>query len=450
MRFRSTWILLGLLVAVVAYFLLVERHRGARDDGPGGAGTTLLPYGPEEVERIVLVNPAKERIVVERRGDEEWMITRPTVTRAAVEMIDVLLMQLVPGIKLEEFRDVPDPGDFGFDAPYATVILSAHGRARPDTITAGDTVPTSPRCYVRLGSSRTVVITRELTHGAVDKSLYDLRDKNLLDAGIDEIDGLTVMNGPSLIELSRKNGEWLFTASGLRADRLVIESSLLALTTAIIHAFAREDLTGLASFGLINPPRRLIVDAGGRRISLSFGASDPRMVYVVRSGLDKVLQVPADLLRIFALGPSAFRAKDLSLADPAAVSRLSAESNGGTVLLVKRDGSWRFTAPAPAAAPSAAADTASSTAVGELLGALVSMKFEEVFDPAAAPPEVRGGTPAITFVLWDGQDRVIDEIMVASSTEGFEIGSSTSTAAVGRLKRGSVERISRLLSRLGG
>ena len=107
------------------------------------------------------------------------MIVHPTRTPASKSTIDSFLFQIVPGLKMEVFPAAANLGDFGFDDPFATVILSAAGSRYPDTIYVGDKTPTSSKCYIRLGSSRDVIITRELTHNVMNKNLFHLRDKNL-------------------------------------------------------------------------------------------------------------------------------------------------------------------------------------------------------------------------------------------------------------------------------
>ena len=82
MKFRSTWILIIVCAMVTAYYFLFEHRREEKGGQPTMESETVLPYNREDVESIVLINPAGERIALERDG-EEWMIVHPTRTPAS-------------------------------------------------------------------------------------------------------------------------------------------------------------------------------------------------------------------------------------------------------------------------------------------------------------------------------------------------------------------------------
>lgn len=439
MKFRSTWILIIVFAVVAAYFFFIEQRRHETEMRRMVESKNVLPYDRGDVEKIVLINPMKERIVIERDG-EEWKIVQPTRTKGSKPTIDAFLLQVVPGLKLETFFDVERIGDFGFDDPFATAILFARGRAHPDTIYIGDKTPTSARCYMRLGSSRDIVITRELTHNVMNKSLYHLRDKNLLDVGSDEIDRLTIVNGPARISLLWRNGAWYMDESGSRADGLTVARFINALTSSIVHGFVREDLKDAEQFGLRNPYRSLIIVAAGNEITISFGRTEDRMVYAVRSGVDKILSLREDLLYIFSLDELALRAKEITVIEMDEVKGIRAEIDGTVIAVTDRGTGWRSVG--GDSTPVAPHD------VRRLLDALRGARFEELFDAALAPPEIGDGTGSISLILEDGSGGTIDRIMLATSTAGYEFASSTSAIAIGRLNDGTVARIRQLIDRL--
>lgn len=441
MKFRSTWILVIVLALIAAYFFLVEQRRQETKPPETGESRNVLPYGREDIERIVLINPAGERIIMERAG-EEWTIVQPTRTRASKPTIDAFLLQVVPGLKLETFPDVQNLGDFGFDDPFATVIFSARGRTHPDTIHIGDKTPTSAKCYARLGSSRTVLVTRELTHNVMNKTLYHLRDKNLFNIVSDDIDHLTVLESAARIALTKQDRVWRFDGSRLRADNLTLEQYLNTLTSAIVHGFIREDPTGLARFGLKNPYRKLIIDAGGNTITVAFGRTEERLVYALRSGIDEVLRLPDNLLHIFTMDRDMLRAKEITFTEMDEVKGIRVEMGDTVIAVAERGALWHFTIPH--------SSPAGQHAVKHLLSTLRSIRFEELFDATLAPPEVRDDAASISITLEDASGGTIDLIMIATSTAGYEFGSSTSALVFGRLADGTVARIRRLIDRLRG
>lgn len=439
MKFRSTWILVAVLAIVASYFFLVEERNKKKEARRKTETRNVLPYGRDEVEKIVLINPQKDRIVMERDG-EGWTITHPTRTKGSTPTIDAFLMQIVPGLKLEEFFDIEDLGAFGFDDPFATVILTAGGSEHPDTMYIGDKTPTSAKCYIRIGSSRDVVITRELTHNAMNKTLYHLRDKNLLDVGIGAIDRLTIRNGGSRITLIKRESEWRIDDSPYRADRLTIEQYLNSLTSAIIREFTREDLGERGSFGLASPIRELVLGVDGDEITISFGTIEDNMVYVIRGGIEKVLRVEANLLSIFYVDEGMLRSRDLTSFDINDVKTIRAETGDTLIVMVREGHIWR--------APGSEHVTIAQHVVKRLLNELRFIRYEELFDAASAPPEIQDDATAITITLEDESGGEIDLIMIGRAVAGYEIGSSASAKAIGRLPEGTGTRISRLLLQL--
>ena len=441
MKFRSTWILIIVLGIVAAYFFLVEEPRRETNLQRIGESKNVLPYGREDIEKIILINPVKERIVMERDG-EEWTIVQPVRTKGSNPTIDAVLMQIVPGLKIETFPGVTNLGDFGFDDPFATVVLFARGRKNPDTIYVGDKTPTSARCYVRLGSSHDILITHELTHNVVNKSLYHLRDKNLFKIGAGEIDRLDIQNGPVRISLIKRDGEWRFDESKRRADGMTVAQYLNALASAIIYGFVLEDLTDLEQYGLKNPDRKLVIGAAENEFTLSFGRTEERMVYAVRSGIDKVLRLRDDLLSLFSMDDTALRAREFAFFERDDVKGISIDIAGTVITAADRGNGWRIAG--PDSIPLVPLE------VQRLLGTLRGIRFEELFDATHAPPEIEDGAASISITLEDANGGTIDRMMLATSTAGYEFGSSTSAMTIGRLRGGTVTRIGQLIDRLRG
>ena len=133
MRSKSTWLLLAVLTVIAAYFFLVDRetriigHRSPRESN------NVLPYGRNEIDRFVLINPYGDRIEMEKPGSE-WMIVSPVLTDAAQSTIDALLMQMLPGRKMDLFAGVTDLSLYGLENPYATLIFHPIDGDSPDTL----------------------------------------------------------------------------------------------------------------------------------------------------------------------------------------------------------------------------------------------------------------------------------------------------------------------------
>ncbi|MCK4350742.1 MAG: hypothetical protein KAX13_07780, partial [Candidatus Krumholzibacteria bacterium] len=70
MRFKSTWVLLAVLILIAAYYFLLDEKTRVTRDLERYDSKKVLPYGRNEIDRFVLVNPYGNRIELEREGTE--------------------------------------------------------------------------------------------------------------------------------------------------------------------------------------------------------------------------------------------------------------------------------------------------------------------------------------------------------------------------------------------
>jgi hypothetical protein len=97
MKFKAaTWIMLATLVAIAAYFFLVDEKGRKTREREHLSGRKLFSYTRAEVERFVLINPQGERIEAARNGSD-WRIVSPVEAPGDQPEIASFLDQVVPG-----------------------------------------------------------------------------------------------------------------------------------------------------------------------------------------------------------------------------------------------------------------------------------------------------------------------------------------------------------------
>ena len=438
MKFRSTWILFIALVCIALYFFLVEERRRDTEEKETRASRRILPYHPRDVKRFVFINPDSDTIQIERK-DTDWNIVAPVITDAANPSIESLLMQIVPGRKLDEFQEVSNLEDYGLSRPFATVILFAENDARPDTIHVGDKTPTRSSCYVQLGSSRTVLVAQEITHNVMNKTLYHLRDKNFFHIRKESIDSLAIHSGGSVISLNREGDDWWLQSPRARADRALVDGYLFTLTDAIIRKFVREDTNELGQFGLAYPMYELTVRRGTEITKMAFGTREGDQVYVVRSGLEKVFLLEDKVLEVFEWTKDSIRAMNLAFFNIGEVMAFRYETEEMTLACEARNGMWHMVGTdTPALQP---------YDVQTLLRKLTSIKFVKII--TETPPAGKRLDPFLLSVTLEDRDgRLIDTITIAAHDDSLEIGTSISAHAVGQLKKGTLNDIRRIFDRI--
>ncbi len=440
MNFKATtWILIAALAAVAAYFFFVDEKHRAQEVAERSLGRTLFTYRAEEVEGFVLVNPKGERIEAVRDG-AGWRIVAPVETPGAGPEISSFVAQIVPGIKSSELENIRVFADYGLERPFATLIVRRAGGAAPDTLFVGDATPAGAKCYVRMGSAPRVLLSSELTRNLMNKGLFHLRDKNFLPEGHAAVDGVEIRSASKRIALIREAGRWLLAPGRARANGPMIESYLSRLTDAVIHEFVREDTGDLASYGLASPAGEIVLTEGRETVTIAFGSRKDYLVHAVRTGLDKVVALEADLLEPFAWNAAGLRAPNLAFIDEDSVQTLRYETSDTSIVFERADRAWRI-----AGRETPAVRTGEVNALIRTLGGAA---FERILkEPLPYDGVFERST--LRVVLADARGTVIDRIAITVRGDGSEIGASVSANAVGALERGTAAGIGAIFERIG-
>lgn len=433
MRFKSTWILLAVLTLIAAYYFLVDETIRLTRDRDRRDSKKVLPYGRNEIDRFVLVNPYSDRIELEREGTE-WMIVSPVRTDAAQSTIDAMLTQLLPGHKLELFAGVTDLSPYGLEEPYATLIFHPVNGDRPDTLFVGDKTPTSPSCYVRIGVSDTVLIVREMTHDVVDKNLYHLRDKNFLYIPSSTIDSFRIDDDGYSRTLSRMFTGWRMSKSGIWANDVLVESYLSGLTLAIVRGFAREDLDSLGAYGLDPPSGEISIFQAGEEIRISFGARKGDLVHATRTGIDKVLLLEEKFFSILDWTLDEMRSKILSFFEPADVKEIICEFPNRTITLLREPSGW--------SSSGIPVELEKPLNILRMIKAARFESFTEKLDDGLSGPK---GPFSLRITLKGSGGEQLEKITFYSTSSGLEEASSSSAGMRGNIAPGILTEIERYL-----
>lgn len=440
MRFRgTTLILVGALVAIAAYFFLVEEPgRKAREE-KSHLSTKLFPYAAADVDRFILANPRGERVEAERVPGG-WKVVYPVEAPGDAPTIDAFIGQVVPGRRGEE---IPNPGslsDYGLSTPFATLMVRRAGAQAYDTLFVGDKTPTSSNSYVQIGSAGPVTISSEITHNVMNKNLYHLRDKNFISLPTDSVTALSVRGGPRPLSLAREGRDWWFADRRVRADRVKVEPYLTELSQAVVYEFTRERLDSLAALGLAPVKREIVVARGSGKTRIAFGAAKDDKVYAMRDGLEKVVLLTGTLAAPFDWTPANLRAMNLSFFDVDSVRGVTYETPDTNVTFLKIGSKWS----------TANGDTLSikSWEVNALLRKLQTTAFDRIVSEPLAAGDRRLASPRLRVTLRDGRSDVIDEVVVAGA-KGAPLGSSTSANCIGALPAGALDAIVAIFGRIG-
>ncbi len=273
-----------------------------------------------------------------------------------------------------------------------------------------------------------------MTHNVVNKNLYHLRDKNLLNVGSEAVDSLRVERHGDVMLLSRRGRSWWVGDPPVRADEQLIEKYLNTLTLAIIRGFPGEDLSGLDRFGLERPARRIVLSENGLETEISFGETFEDQVYATRSGLDKVILLEQKMLEPFDWTMHDVVSRRLSFFEFDDIARIAIETAGAKISIERGPDGWRL-----------GETPVREAKVQTFLRMLQTIRFESITergigDPATIP------TPSPLRIALEGEGGfTIEHISFFRTDGGGERAASLTADASGPVGSGTIAQLEELV-----
>lgn len=313
---RTTWILLGLAVACLLGYFLLDNIQQLRQEQQAERAR-LFHFATDTIARIE-IRQQKEgepvrgsgaeylEILLERNPEEEgsrWRIVSPIQSAALDFPIEQLLntfSRLTPQITLE---GVTDLAAFGLDQPRHQIALFPK-EGDPYRLAIGNDNFDGSGFYAQPEGGQ-VVLLSSAQKGSLLPSLLALRDKTLLRFDTAEVKALQVQLAeaePEVVRLQRQDDTWqIVQPRELPADEINVNRLLNTLARLQAVEFPAETQTDLAPYGLEQPSARLTVELeGGKTLKVALGSEKDGQVYVITSehpAVATLLTSTADILR---------------------------------------------------------------------------------------------------------------------------------------------------------
>src|SRR5262245_12014679 len=183
-RWRTTWILVGLALALFAFIAVFERHLPL--GGTGARATDPLPaFKLADVTNVTLRFTNELLLRAERSsGVSPWELTDPIRYPAQTHAIERLLHQLetlVPHTRISQEEMVAarrSPAEYGLDLPQATLTLQFQGQRKE--IHFGSKTPVGDQVYMQTSHDPTVFTGPAELFDRLPRAANDWRDTTLI------------------------------------------------------------------------------------------------------------------------------------------------------------------------------------------------------------------------------------------------------------------------------
>ncbi len=306
---RSTWILLGLAVAALLGYFLLDNFQQVRQQQQAERAR-LFHFSPDTIARIEIRQQKEgepEEILLERTPEAQegsrWRIIRPIQSAALDFPVEQLLntfSRLTPQMTLEGAEDL---AAFGLDQPRHQLTLFPK-EGDPYGLAIGNDNFDGSGFYAR-PEGKAVVLLASAQKGSLLPSLLALRDKTLLRFDTAAVKALQVQLAeaePEVVRLQRQEDTWqIVEPRVLPADDLNVDRLLNTLSRLQAVEFPAETKTELGSYGLEDPSARLTVELkDGKTLTVALGEEKEGQVYVITSehpAVAALLTSTADILR---------------------------------------------------------------------------------------------------------------------------------------------------------
>ncbi len=147
MSYRSTAILLAVLVVLGGIVYSVMRQPAPDQSGAASQSTPVVTFSPQDATKIVVSSADKTTEIARTSGT--WAIVRPEATPADAARVEGWIDQLGNLTAERVVDDVTDLGTYGLNQPRLNVEVDLAG-GKTIRLAFGDKTPDGGAYYVRL------------------------------------------------------------------------------------------------------------------------------------------------------------------------------------------------------------------------------------------------------------------------------------------------------------
>lgn len=404
MRTRTALIYLAVFLVLAGYYYYFEVVR--RQDRPRPPGVFQLQG--KEITALKLQRADGEQVSAVKNG--HWHLEEPIKTRAddaAIKGLLATLRSLAPERQVEGAAGDLEP--FGLQNPKMRISFQAGDSWH--RLDIGARTPVGDHYYGGSDQSEGIFLLSAGTERSLDKTLFDLRSKDLLTLKSEEVDRLEI-GGPDghLLVVRRDDGNWQAPAAPeMKISSSRVESFLSTLTWLRAQSFVGQEQIPESNFGLDPPRFEITLAAQGRTETLRLGkATESEGIYARSDTLLAVVTVDESLADKIPGSLADLEDRTLFAFDMEEVKVISLELGSKTARIHREDDDWKWVGAEGPEEPE-------TWRVRSLLWKIQELEYE------AGPPPERNSPPqqkSLEVALYADEEKALGRLFVG---EGVSI-----------------------------
>ncbi len=339
-KFSGTLIAILILALLLAYLFLFELKKTS-EEGEGN-GVVFTDVKKEQINEISLKYPS-ETVVCLKKG-EDWFVLEGSKEFKADDNIISRMIADISDMKVEKVvsENPTDLAGFGLGEPKVEVLAKASDKEI--RLAIGDESPVGTGTYILAnGENKVLLVERSSILSFLDKSVDDIRDKQIVSLSEDKIKGMRFKSGGLTFELERKDGEWVGKdiLEYVEIDQDKISGVASTLSRLRVSNFESDEPKELKSYGLDPSSIEVELIGDGENTHILFGnKKEDGGYYLKLSSGDSIYSVPDYVYNQVPKELNDFRVVRVLKLDPEKVGRVEIERAGDTISLLREEGNW--------------------------------------------------------------------------------------------------------------
>lgn len=342
MRPRNTIIALILLLIVGGYAYIVANYSRTEKSG------TLLGIKQDDIAKIELHYSDRD-IVIERDKGGPWRLVKP-IGGDADPFQSTNLARAISDCRIVSTVDEKpaDLAPYGLANPQTIVTVTTFDKKTFPGIAVGRNTPVGFNTYIRFTDKPAVMLTESVFRAGMNKTVNDLRDRDLMSFKMDDVQKLTIgRDNGAPVEIERTGDNWkIVKPTASAADDTRVREALSTLINAKAADFVNDRPASVTQYGLEKPHvTATVLLKNGEQQSLLFGFKRTEAgksgIYVRRGERTPVYAVPEYVMSALDASPLDFRDKTILSVDPAAVDTVRIKTADSQFMLKRAAvGKW--------------------------------------------------------------------------------------------------------------
>ncbi len=353
---KSTIALAVVLAGLGAYIYFVTWKQ---PEGANAAKKTdkVFDIAADKIEEVKLTTASGEAVTAKKSSPTSWTLTEPTAAPADQAEIGALTNALATTDVVRVVDENPaNLNDYGLSNPRIAVSFKASGDKEYRHLFIGEKTPTGGDLFAKRNDEKKVFLIPSFQENSLNKSAFDLREKNVLKIDRDKIDNVDLTSGTQTVTLAKDGGDWKVTKPvPVRADYGTVEGLIGKLETVRMKSIAAADATAadLKKYGFDKPQATVNLNAGSAKATLLIGnKTDDNNLYARDASKSMVVTIDGAILDDIKKGPDDYRRKDLFEFRAYNANRVEIARNGQTYVFErvkstdeKTPDKWKRTSP---------------------------------------------------------------------------------------------------------